>query len=86
MANFYLGTLPSGQVVSRSSTRPDFTHAATVPGSDRIPSFGTSRDGAIKNAQSSFSQKRWGEIEVCPVRLVQPKEYRAALALAKAGA
>lgn len=78
MSHHYLGTTASGEVVSRKSTNPGFTHAAVAPGwtaaSGRLPNFGTSADGAARN----FSTSRRGECEVVAVRKVDAAEYRKA--------
>ena len=77
---YYLGRLPSGRLVSRSSTRPDFTHAAMYPGysADTLPSFGTSAAGALRNAEKNTGKAHVAQIEVCEVRVVTAAEYRQA--------
>lgn len=83
---FYLGQLSNGQLIGRSSTRSDFTHAAIYPPAlaYRIPSFGTSPAGARRNAETMTNQANLMEIEVVPVRVVEGKEYREARKFAKA--
>jgi len=79
MATHYLGTTTSGAIVSRKSTRNDFTHAVHKSGSPILPTFGTSADGALRN-----SLKTWNDGgEVVAVRIVDAKEYRDALKAAK---
>lgn len=83
MTTHYLGNTHDGRIVSRASTNPGFTHAAIYDATDwgagappRIPSFGTSREGAARNFRSS-----WGDrigCEVVTLRKVDAAEYRAA--------
>ena len=79
MPTHYLAKTADGRIVSRKSTRNDFTHAAAmkVPGKyGSLPNFSTSRDGAAKLFESG-----WREVpayDVVELRIVDAAEYRAA--------
>jgi hypothetical protein len=79
MAHHYIGTTKSGQIVSRKSTNPHFTHAAVREGwkanDGRLPNFSTSRAGAERNYGTNYGV---GVPEVVEVREVTAKEYKAA--------
>ena len=85
-STYYLGTTASGRLCSRKSNRADFTHAAIHPNASKstLASFGTSLHGAFKNATQYSSQPQ--EFEVCELRQVTAKEFKAAVDAFKAGA
>lgn len=79
MPHFYLGRTENGRVVSRKSTRSDFTHAAIIAGGGGfhvLPSFSTSADGARRNFEGSHRQGT--RCEVVLLRKVEGPEFRAA--------
>lgn len=83
MPHFYLGQTTDGRIVSRKSTRNDFTHAAIYNLTDYgagtpnpLPSFGTSHEGAVRNFHSNFMQGIGCEVVL--LRKVDSPEYRAA--------
>lgn len=84
MATYYLGKTSDGRLVSRKSTRSDFTHAAIITparATMTLPNFSTSREGAIRNFESYWGNR--AKCEVVDLRVVDGKEYRAALKSAK---
>ena len=77
MTTYYLGQAKDGRIVSRASTRSDFTHAAIGPaGSYGLPNFSTSFAAAL--ALFGSAHARNGECEVVEVRIVDRKTYMAA--------
>jgi len=79
MTTYYIGRDTDGNLVSRGSTRSDFTHAAFDPDyRGEVPSFGTSAAGALANMQGRSSPARHHRLRVVPVRVVSAKEYREA--------
>lgn len=78
MATHYLGTAKSGQIVSRKSTRSDFTHAAIATNgrTHTLPNFSTSAAGAEKLFVSGWINVP--EFEIVPLRIVDAAEFRAA--------
>jgi len=81
MTSHFLGFAKNGDAVMRASNRDDFTHAAVDADPSRrtrLPSFGTSAQGAAKN----FGNHR--PCEVVAVELVSRAAFMKAKAAAKA--
>ena len=79
MSTYYLGQTSDGRIVSRKSTRSDFTHAAMATGSTwGLPSFSTSAQGAARNFDGSHREGT--PREIVELRKVDGKEFRAAMA------
>ena len=87
-STYYLGTFSNGRLASRKSNRDDFTHAAIVPTAwaGKLAAFSTSAQGARRNAEAATSTRELHLIEVVEVRKVTAKEFREAVAAAKAAA
>lgn len=80
MSTHYVGKLANGQTITRKSTRNDYTHAAAIGQggtSSRVPSFGTSAEGARNNFYNSHH--KGAPVEVIPVQIVDAATYREAL-------
>lgn len=82
MPTHYLATTADGRIVSRKSTRNDFTHAAIIsnptPGRHYgLPNFSTSRLGAAKLFEQTWG-KNFPSYDVVELRTVEASEYRAA--------
>jgi len=82
-ATLYIGYTTTGRLVSRKSTRSDFTHAAvaTDPVAYGLPNFSTSAQRAADLFASAHCRK--GDCEVVAVTIVDAAAYRKAVAGAK---